>query len=519
MKIKLSKFSTVYKRNRKYNNNPLFVSPQEKAIGTRWEMIPDKENSKSTPRLIQSSFQYVSIIETIRSLFLREDFKRAFQYNNIEKNHSCKSGEYTDFCCGNVFKNNELYQKHPNSLQIQIATDDFEVCNPLSSKASVHKICAVYFVIRNMPNLSNVKNINLICLCNSNDLKSKQTDFNNLWKIIVEEIKYLEEIGINVNDSLNVKGTLVNVSFDNLGGNCCFGFVECFNATYYCRICEFSNEECQLMCAESEGKRRTIEGYNNHMTIIETSSKVDYKESYGLKRYCTLNDLKYFHIMRNQSVDIMHDLNEGAIPFVLRYLFKNCLAKKLFDDENTLVKTLQYFDYGYLKKKNVPSHLCMEKHNLNQTAAQSLVLFQHIPFILFRHREKLQDIWICIQSLLKIVQIVYSLKLTEKDLQNLELCVSEFLKNMKLKFNVNFTPKLHFLTHYASIIREMRPLKHMSMMRFESKHKTFKDFGKKNNNFLNINKSLAMKHQQLMSRCGMSYDQQISCGKKACERT
>lgn len=192
MKIKLSKFSTVYKRNRKYNNNPLFVSPQEKAIGTRWEMIPDKENSKSTPRLIQSSFQYVSIIETIRSLFLREDFKRAFQYNNIEKNHSCKSGEYTDFCCGNVFKNNELYQKHPNSLQIQIATDDFEVCNPLSSKASVHKICAVYFVIRNMPNLSNVKNINLICLCNSNDLKSKQTDFNNLWKIIVEEIKYLD---------------------------------------------------------------------------------------------------------------------------------------------------------------------------------------------------------------------------------------------------------------------------------------------------------------------------------------
>lgn len=35
----------------------------------------------------------------------------------------------------------------------------------------------------------------------------------------------------------------------------------------------------------------------------------------GNKKYCALNDLKYFHTCQNFCVDIMHDLNEGVIPF------------------------------------------------------------------------------------------------------------------------------------------------------------------------------------------------------------
>lgn len=245
VKSELRKFNTNYKRNKNYENDPLYVAPQDKAIGTRWEMVADKKNLSTFPKRIQSPFSYVSMIETIKSLFLREDFVRAYENHVNFPNHSCKEKEYHRFCCSNRFKTNEFFQNNPNSLQIQLATDEFEVCNPLGSKATLHKCCAIYLVFPNMPRTSNLKNIYLVCLCNGNDLKTKQTDFNDLWKVIVKEIKYLEEFGINVNDNLNVKCTLVNVSFDNLGANQSLGLAEGFNSNYYCRICECSKEDCQ----------------------------------------------------------------------------------------------------------------------------------------------------------------------------------------------------------------------------------------------------------------------------------
>lgn len=479
-------------------------------------MVADRENLNSCPKLVQSPFQYVSIIGTIRSLFLREDFQRAFRNNVSNSNHTCIEGEYSSFCCGSAFKKNDLFQQYPKSLQLQIATDEFEVCNPLGSKATLHKCCAIYFVIRNMPKLSNLKNIYLICLCNGNDLKTKQTDFNDLWRVIVREIKYLEVFGINVNDNLNVKCTLVNVSFDNLGANQSLGLAEGFNANHYCRFCESSKQECQTMYRENESEMRSHEKYSKQLAQIEMSTNVDLSETRGVKRYCALNELTYFHILDNPSVDIMHDLNEGVIPFTLKHLFKYCTTKNIVK-ESDLKGMIQYHDYGILSRRNIPSQINSDKHNLNQNASQSLCLFRNIPFILAPYRDKLQDVWICIEALFKIVQIVYSLKITESDLQTLEQCIYVHLSSVQRELQIqdNLTPKHHFMTHYVRIIREMGPLKQMSMIRFESKHKTFKNFVKKTNNFMNINQSLAIKHQQMMSKSKNTYDNQISCGKKS----
>lgn len=478
-------------------------------------MVADKENLSTFPKRIQSRFEYVSIIDTIKSLFLREDFVRAFEKSVNAPSHSCKEKEYHRFCCSDRFKNNEFFQKHPHSLQIQIATDEFEVCNALGSKATLHKCCAIYFVFPNMPRTSNLKNIYLVCLCNGNDLKTKQTDFNDLWKVIVKEIKYLEEFGINVNDNLNVKCTLVNVSFDNLGANQSLGVAEGFNSNYYCRICECSKEDCQTEYREIECKIRSKKNYVKQLAEIEMSANVDLSETRGIKRSCALNELKYLHIFDNPSVDIMHDLNEGVSPYTLKHLFKYCNSEKIVK-EIDLKKMIQYHDFGILNRKNMPSLINMDKHNLNQNASQSLCLFRQIPFILAPFREQLQDVWICIETLLKIVQIVYSLKITDHDLRALEQYVFEHLScvKQKLKIRDNLLPKHHFTTQYARIIREMGPLKQMSMIRFESKHKTLKSFVKKTHNFMNVNKTLAIKHQKMMSKCKNSYDNQIGCGKK-----
>lgn len=321
-------FKSRYKRDKMFTSHPLYVAPTEIGIGTRFELKKDEKNNSTKPQRIQSTFEYVSIVDTIKSLFKREEFKKLyFEYNSQNENgHKCVDGVYEHFCCGSRYKSTEVFQTNKHCLQIQIATDEYEPCSTLQSKTGLHKSCAVYFIVRNMPTkfLSKLKNIYLVCLVNSNDLKTKQTDFNNIWEAVVKDIKYLETNGIEI-DGFNVKGALVYLSFDNLGGNNCLGLVESFQAFFYCRICQMPKELCQHAVEENPKMLRNRNDYKEQLKIIEASESVNYSQTKGIKRLCVLNKLDYFHIVENISVDIMHDLNEGVIPFLLKHFFKRCI--------------------------------------------------------------------------------------------------------------------------------------------------------------------------------------------------
>ena len=45
-----------------------------------------------------------------------------------------------DYCDGDVFCSSSLYSVHPEGLQIFFYFDELEVCNPLGSKATTHKL-------------------------------------------------------------------------------------------------------------------------------------------------------------------------------------------------------------------------------------------------------------------------------------------------------------------------------------------------------------------------------------------
>lgn len=150
--------------------------------------------------------------------------------------------------------------------------------------------------------LSRLKNIYLVCLCNSNDLKTKQTDFNNIWNLIVKDISYLENVGIDIGGKINIKGTLAYLSFDNLGGNSSLGLVESFQAFFYCRICELPKEKCQKYAEEDPHVLRSKSNYMERLATIETSEKVNYSQTKGVKRLCALNDLNYFHLVENTYI-------------------------------------------------------------------------------------------------------------------------------------------------------------------------------------------------------------------------
>ena len=46
----------------------------------------------------------------------------------------------SDFCDGELYKNNLLFQQFPNSLEIHLYYDEVDVCNPIGSRRTIYKL-------------------------------------------------------------------------------------------------------------------------------------------------------------------------------------------------------------------------------------------------------------------------------------------------------------------------------------------------------------------------------------------
>lgn len=513
---RISEYRSSYKRKKKLSQNQYYVAPHETALGLRWDLVREHKTLSSSLRYLPCKAQHMSLIETLQSLFEQKDFHDVyFDYNSslLENSNDC----FSTFNSGKLFHENDLFKEHPNSIQIQLALDELEIANPIGSKATLYKLLIVYFSVANIPEKfrSKLSNINVLMICNSDDIKTEYTDINDVLRPIVRELKYLENVGIVVNSDIRLFGTLTRLTADNLGYNQSLGLAESFNSSYYCRICVCTHNDCQRLCVEEPSKIRNKEMYDRNIGKVLMSEKVNLTETQGIKRYCILNDLKYFHTCENFCVDIMHDLNEGVIPFFLSNLFKFLIKHKIIT-EHDLVNKFQYYDYGYLNHDHRPSTISLTKANLNQNASQSKCLFFHVPFVLFTELQlsNLKGIAECLQALFVITKISYSMNITDSDLLELQKNVELHLEYTLKYFQVDLHPKHHFLLHYARVIQLNGSLVPMSTKRYEGKHKTLKHFAKIGNNFINVSKTIATMHQQSMVACTDSYRDHYAHGLK-----
>lgn len=260
-----------------------------------------------------------------------------------------------------------------------------------------------------------------------------------------------------------------------------------------------TKSECQRSTSEDLNQYRTEKSYADIMKQIEEACSVELKDTKGLKFYCHLNNLKFFSIIDNNNVDIMHDLYEGGtVSFLIQNLLEKCIEAVVFtlDDITAL---MHYFDYGRLNRDNIPTTLALGSKSLGQNASQMRCLMLHIPFILhdFKDNEYLLELWECVKTMLKIITFVHSDDLLKEDLDNLKAVITDHLESVLFFFGKNLLPKHHFMTHYATMIRRIGPIVLKSCMKYEMKHKEFTDQVRKTNNYLNIGNSIGKKHQQL----------------------
>lgn len=290
-------------------------------------------------------------------------------------------------------------------------------------------------------------------------------------------------------------------------------------AHFFCRICTLSKDETKHMTSEDSTKLRTRESYNEIIQQIRAGQNLDYKETLGVKRLCYLNNLKYFHIMDNFNLDIFHDLMEGAVPLLLKLFFEYGINHRVFT-EKELVRAFSYFDYGRLNKKCIPSEINLSRRNLGQNASQTRCLLLNMPFVLhsYKHNENLVQAWNCFGSMQQIVRIVYSPVIDCSSLHSLKELTPKYLTDVRECFGIDYTPKLHNMTHMPTSIEMVGPLVYMSTLKFETKHKEFSSDVRRMQNYKNVSQSLVNNYQmKSMENC---YKNEIDIGRKTrCKMT
>lgn len=95
-----------------------------------------------------------------------------------------------------------------------------------------------------------------------------------------------------------------------------------------------------------------------------------------------------------------------------------------------------------------------------------------------------------------------------------EKLINNHLTESKRIFNDRLIFKHHILLHYPTVIRTMGPPIYTTMMRMEAKHKVFTDLARKTQNFVNITKTLANRHQENICNAQFNYLDKIETSKK-----
>jgi len=121
-------------------------------------------------------------------------------------------------------------------------------------------------------------------------------------------------------------GTVVQIVGDNLGLNQLFGFVESFCAHHFCRLCMADKAACSVICTDDGLQLRYREQYSQQLKCLQDGTLTT--KDCGIKTSCLLNTLQYFHITDNVTVDVMHDLLEGIIPYELKLILHSFIFKE-----------------------------------------------------------------------------------------------------------------------------------------------------------------------------------------------
>lgn len=489
----IEQFSSEYKQVKYLESKEVIILPEEKVLGQRFTSLPHRNDGVAVQVLQNETYQYIPIHKLLKRLLEQPGVMSLI----LQQRPSFDKGIISTFRDGELVKRpTENVNCNWPVIKLLLYSDDFESANPLGSKKSLHKLCAFYINILNLPSYlqSNLHNIHLLALVKSAVLSKYGID--TVLHQFIEDLKDISENGLQL-DCPDYKGMVLPQLFqvigDNLGVHSMLGYAGSFSANFYCRFCKAHRNRAQVMLQEDASLLRNFNTYESDIQQCNLSET-------GLSKSSALNELRNYHVSQNISVDIMHDIFEGIAPLEVKLVLDQLINDGYFT-LHELNQRITSFSYGFTDARNRPSLIQVTSLRnpygpSGQTAAQMMCLIFNIPLIIGDKVPEYNDYWELLLLLLDIIKIIMSRSTTEEETFRLSALIRDhhglFLKLFPAK---HLTPKQHFLIHYPNAIRLLGPLQQYNSIRFEAKHKQLKLYAKVSNNFRNIPKTLAYKNQ------------------------
>lgn len=382
-------------------------------------------------------------------------------------------------------------------LPLYIFYDDLEVGNPLGNHAGTNKFGILYASVACLPLkiASKLNSIIFSTIIYSED--KKNSDSRRVFQRLIHEINFLqiESIKINVSGIVRkVKFQLILILGDNLGLNSIFGYTESFNANMWCRICRVTSTKSQALTVEDENELRNIENYN------EDIKKANMSET-GIKEPCVFNEVNNFHITKNLSIDLMHDLLEGVCVYVMQaLLFVFVFEKKYFILQSINCK-IKDFDFGSIEDADRPPQISFDrlKKYLKLT---KLCFVRYFSLIIGDMIPENDEHWKLYLLLRQIIDIVTTPRIVRYHAKILKGLIKEHNELYMKLFKTTLKPKFHNMIHYPRILLENGPVINFWCMRYESRHRQIKGNAQSTNCSKNLLKTIATK--QALKFCEMA---------------
>jgi hypothetical protein len=181
----------------------------------------------------KSSFQYISIVETISAII---------QDPGFNPEDPAEDGMLRGIKDGTAYADNRYFQDNKDALTIELYSDAVELSNPLGASRGKHKVVNVYFTLAELPKCtrSKIENKFLVLSVKNTDLKTFRQD---IYKPLLDDLKRLET-GITVNGKKVKAGLLCHLG-DNLEAHVVAGLSQCFSTGYVCRQCHIQYADLQ----------------------------------------------------------------------------------------------------------------------------------------------------------------------------------------------------------------------------------------------------------------------------------
>ncbi|KAK3929470.1 Major inner capsid protein VP3 [Frankliniella fusca] len=454
---------TERKRLNAFKDSNCFVQPEAFYIGVG--EVLKFVNGQRTRIPVNLNGQYINVPSVLKKFF---ELPGVFQatINNIQKLQNSET--FTNLIQSPLWEKIER-ECFPNRLVIPLVFyfDDAEPNNQTGSHSGDNSLGLIYYFVPCLPQhlLSQLEYIFVASVFLTDHQKRRNEE---TFRILVNDLKMLETtcIEIQINDVIHtVFFAVALIIGDNKGVNGITGFVECFRANHFCRLCKVHRDVTETQTRENIHMLRDPLNYDADVTLDDVPST-------GIKRKCIWNELLSYHCTVNRALDLMHDFFEGICHYDLSLILL-CLIDRQYFTLETLNDRVKFFDFG-IESGNRVTLITMEhlrKDKFKMSASEMFCFARNLGLMIGDLVPEGNEYWSLYIKLVEILDIVTAPFFERDSAVYLTTLIAEHHQIYLNVFNQRLKPKFHLALHIPRIMLDIGPLINVWCMRMEGKHR------------------------------------------------